>query len=285
MHPNNKHNSSYNFSSLGNVHTDLNNYVFMNCYGIKTIDFSDQQAVFHLNKAILKKDYNLNDWTIPKNYLCPPIPGRADYIYHLNDLVTEENSSQSITGLDIGVGASCIYPILGSRLYGWNMVGCDISDTSIKAATKNIAATPDLKKTIQLRHQKDPANIFTGIINNDEYYNFTMCNPPFHSSKEEAAKKALKKMKNLKYKETTTPNFGGHANELWCNGGEKLFLKRMIKESKAFKNQVGWFTSLVSRHKNLPKIKKYLKKADANYRIIDMSQGSKKSRIVAWQFD
>ena len=284
MHPKNIHNRSYNFSDLGEVHSDLNDFIFMNGYGIKTIDFSNNEAVFHLNKAILKKHYKIKDWSIPKDYLCPPIPGRADYIYHLNDLISGNNISTTITGLDIGVGASCIYPILGSTLYNWNMLGSDISETSVQAAIQNVEATPGLKKKIQIRHQKNNANIFEGIIETDEFYQFSMCNPPFNASKEEAVKTATKKMKNLSYSKISTPNFGGHANELWCNGGEKLFLKRMIKQSVDFKDQVAWFTSLVSKNKNVPKIEKYLKKSGATYRIIDMSQGNKKSRIVAWTF-
>ena len=284
MHPKNKHNSSYNFTNLSKTHPDLTSHVFINSYGIKTIDFSDKEAVFHLNKAILKREYNINDWHIPENYLCPPIPGRADYIHHLHDLISENNKESSILGLDIGVGASCIYPILGSRLYNWDMVGCDIHENSVKAALQNIEATPDLKKKIKIRHQKNNANIFEGVINTDEFYQFSMCNPPFHTSEEEAVKLTNTKMKNLGYSVINTSNFGGQANELWCNGGEKLFIKRMIKQSVDFKDQIEWFTSLVSKSNNLPKIKKYIKKVNATSRIIDMSQGNKKSRIVAWTF-
>lgn len=285
MHPNNIHNRSYNFTSLSEIHPDLNDFIFMNGYGIKTIDFSNNEAVFHLNKALLKKHYKLKDWIIPKNYLCPPIPGRADYIYHLNDLLSENNNKSMVKGLDIGMGASCIYPILGARLYDWNMIGTDIHKESVDAALQNIEATPDLKKRIQIRQQKNNANIFEGVINKDEYFHFSMCNPPFYGSKEEAVKTATKKMENLNYTETTTPNFGGQANELWCNGGETLFIKRMIKQSVDFKDQVLWFTSLVSKSDNLQKIKKYLNKANATHKIIDMSQGNKKSRIVAWTFE
>jgi len=284
MHLKNKHNSSYNFTNLSETHPDLTSHVFTNSYGIKTIDFSDKEAVFHLNKAILKREYNIQDWHIPKNYLCPPIPGRVDYIHHLHDLISEKNTKNAVTGLDIGVGSSCIYPILGARLYNWNMIGSDIHEASVKAALKNIEATPDLAHKIKVLHQKNNANIFEGVINKGEYYQFSMCNPPFHASEEEAIKLAGTKMKNLGYFNTNTSNFGGQANELWCNGGEKLFIKRMIKQSVDFKNQVGWFTSLVSKSENLPKIQKYIKKADASHKIIDMSQGNKKSRIVAWTF-
>jgi 23S rRNA (adenine1618-N6)-methyltransferase len=111
-----------------------------------------------------------------------------------------------------------------------------------------------------------------------------MCNPPFHTSEEEATKGTMRKLKNLKKDGATGLNFGGQANELWCNGGESLFIKRMIKQSVTVKNQVDWFTTLVSKKENLPKIVKHLDKIKADYKVIDMAQGHKRSRIVAWRF-
>ena len=118
-----------------------------------------------------------------------------------------------------------------------------------------------------------------------------MCNPPFHSSKEDASKGTLKKLRNLEKdaqpyqtKKDIILNFGGQANELWCNGGEALFIKRMIKQSIAYKTQVGWFTTLVSKKENLSKIYKQLDKLKVTRKTINMTQGSKKSRFVAWKF-
>ena len=112
-----------------------------------------------------------------------------------------------------------------------------------------------------------------------------MCNPPFHSSEAEATKGTMRKLKNLKKEGKTELNFGGQANELWCNGGEALFIKRLIKQSVAFKSQVGWFTTLVSKKENLLKIFKQLDKLKATHRTFNMFQGNKKSRIVAWNFN
>ena len=80
-------------------------------------------------------------------------------------------------------------------------------------------------------------------------------------------------------------NFAGVSHELWCNGGEALFLKRMIKQSVSVKHQVQWFTSLISRKENLPKIYKQLDKLKATHKTIPMEQGQKKSRFVAWTFE
>lgn len=284
MHPENKHSKSYNFEELIQAHHKLAKFVFTNEHNNRTVDFANSEAVFHLNKAILKAHYNVTDWRIPKGYLCPPIPGRADYIHLLNDLLSEESTNKTIKGLDVGVGANCIYPILGSQIHNWKMVGCDISEDAVKAAKHNVSLTEGLEKNIEIRHQNNNANIFEDIIKTDEYFDFTMCNPPFHTSETEATKGTMRKLKNLKKEGKTGLNFGGQANELWCNGGEALFIKRMIKQSVGFKSQVGWFTTLVSKKENLAKIYKQLDKLKATHKTTAMSQGNKKSRFIAWTF-
>ncbi len=291
MHTNNLHNQPYNFDVLIETNSDLKPFVFVNEHGTQTINFSSSEAVLQLNKSLLKHHYHVNNWSIPQHYLCPPIPGRADYIHYLKDLLSEEEIKTSIKGLDIGAGANCIYPILGTQIYNWDMVGTDIDTNAILSAKANIKSSEKLKKHIEVRHQKNNANIFEGILLENEYFHFTMCNPPFHNSEEEATKGTLKKLRNLQEenqayltKKEITLNFGGQANELWCNGGEALFIKRMIKQSAAFKNQVGWFTTLVSKKENLKKIYRQLDKLKTTHKTIAMTQGNKKSRFVAWKF-
>ncbi|MDR5591022.1 23S rRNA (adenine(1618)-N(6))-methyltransferase RlmF [Christiangramia sp. SM2212] len=283
MHPDNLHNASYDFERLIESHKRLGEFVFLNKYGNKSIDFSNQGAVLHLNKALLKCHYQVENWDIPKNYLCPPIPGRADYIHYLNDLLAEENIQKEIKGIDIGVGGNAIYPILANRIYGWQMLGTDIEKRSVENAKANIKANPEIADNVEIIHQEDRGSIFKGVLKPEEHYRFSMCNPPFHASEKEAKKAASRKIKNLGL-ESSELNFGGQANELWCNGGEALFIKRMIKESVLVKEQIDWFTSLVSKKENLPKIYKLLKKSGAQFKTIEMDQGNKKSRFIAWTF-
>lgn len=285
MHPNNIHQKAYDFKTLVLAHQELEQFVFTNTFGAKTVDFSKPEAVLALNTAILKSDYGLLDWSIPEGYLCPPIPGRADYIHHIAEILEDDKSKKTIKGLDIGMGANCIYPILGAQIYNWNMVGSDIDQNAVTAAKVTLEANPKLLKQIDIRHQTDNANLFTEILKEGEYFDFTMCNPPFYTSKENAERETKRKQKNLAYSPEAKRNFGGQANELWCNGGEALFIKRMIKESVQFKNQVGVFTCLVSKNEHLPKIKKQLSKLKVTYDIIRMVQGNKKSRMVTWKFD
>ncbi len=285
MHPSNIHNAPYDFEALTGKHPELGSYVFENAHNTLTIDFADPKAVLALNKAILKHSYGLVEWNIPEGYLCPPIPGRADYIHNIATILEKEDLNGPIKGLDIGVGANSIYPILGSQIYNWQMVGSDIDEKAVQAAQANVDSNPQLSKSVEIRHQKDNANIFEGIIQADEYFHFTLCNPPFYSSKEHAERETKQKQKNLGYSAKAKRNFGGQANELWCNGGEALFLKRMIKQSVYFKKQVGLFTSLVSKSEHLPKIKKQLQKLGAEYYTVAMEHGNKKSRIIVWKFN
>ena len=284
MHPNNIHSDSYDFKVLTDSNPQLSRFVFQNKYGTHTIDFANPEAVLQLNKALLKFHYEVENWDIPQHYLCPPIPGRADYIHHIKELLSEKNITGKIKGIDIGVGANAIYPILASRIYDWEMLGTDIEKTSVEIARANIEANQNLSSSIEIRHQEDRGSIFKGMIKDNEYYHFSMCNPPFHASEEEATKAASRKLKNLGMEKDSKLNFGGQANELWCNGGEALFIKRMIKESALFKTQVGYFTSLVSKKENLPKIQKQLTKLKADFKIMEMDLGNKKSRIIAWKF-
>jgi len=293
LHPRNKHRHGYDFADLIKAHIPLSEFIIKNKYNQQdTIDFSDGDAVKALNCALLKKHYQIEYWDFPQGFLCPPIPGRVDYIHYLADLLKKSSIkvTDKIKVLDIGTGATCIYPILGARAYGWNFVASDIDPLSIKAANANINANQKLSKKITCRLQNNSANIFAGIIKPNEYYHLTLSNPPFHKSLADANTGTNRKWKNLNKGKTTnkqdTLNFGGQKAELWCQGGELSFIHQMIKESKNYQKQVLWFTCLVSNKDNLSKIKLYLKKAHASQtKVVNMAQGQKISRFIAWQFD
>lgn len=287
LHKRNKHKGQYDFQLLTENYPPLKKFVILNPLGVQTVNFFNPQAVKALNKALLISYYGIRYWDIPKGYLCPPIPGRADYIHYIADLIQPGEQKTSRRCLDIGVGANCIYPIIGQTEYGWTFVGSDIDPVSIENARKIVTCNPVLAHKIDLRLQKDNRKIFDGIIAPDDYFDVTICNPPFHSSREEAEDVTLRKLSSLKGERVNKArlNFGGNANELWCEGGELRFLLNMISESQKFKNNCGWFTSLVSKEKNLDKLCAKLKAVNASeYKIIPMHQGTKSSRILAWRF-
>ena len=293
LHKNNRHRDGYQFDALCKVHSPLSAFIKENKYTQQpTIDFTHSDAVKALNVALLKQYYNINYWDIPAGYLCPAIPGRVDYIHYLADLLKQTKNicdfPKKINVLDIGTGASCIYPILGQKEYNWNFVASDIDPISIKVANANIAANKHLSKRIKCRVQPRAHQYFTDIIKKNEFYHLTMCNPPFYKSINDANKSNLRKQKNLNKGVATTKvklNFGGQKAELWCKGGELGFINGMIEESEFYQEQVLWFTCLVSKKENLAEIKQTLKKVNVcQIKVFNMAQGQKVSRFIAWSY-
>lgn len=292
LHPRNPHRFRYDFEKLILSFPELKEFVFINEHNVETIEFANPDAVKALNKAILISDYDIKNWDIPQNYLCPPIPGRADYIHYIADLLAESNNGiipegENIVGLDIGIGANCIYPIIGNETYQWSFVGTDIDENAIQNCKKIISENPKLIDSISLQLQVEPRYIFKNIILPEDKFAFTICNPPFHASQEEATKASIRKINNLENTRTKKPilNFGGQNAELWCEGGEFAFITQMIYESVKYPLQVFWFTTLVSKKDNLRSIYKTLNKVGAvEIKTIEMAQGQKTSRFVAWTF-
>lgn len=292
LHKRNKNNGRYNFEELTTSHPELKPYVIINQFKNETIDFANAEAVKELNKALLKNHYNVSFWDIPDNYLCPPIPGRADYIHYIADLLCSSNfgkfqQGSTIKGLDVGVGANCIYPIIGRTEYEWSFIASDIDQVAIDSATKIVESNPALKDHIECRLQPNDKDVFYGVLSKGELVDFTICNPPFHASAEDAKKGSLRKVNNLNDKKVSTPtlNFGGQSNELWCEGGERRFILNMIKESKKFADNCFWFSTLVSKQTHLNLFYATLKEVGAyKTETIAMSTGNKSTRIMAWTF-
>lgn len=304
LHPRNQHKGNYDFPALCKTLPELERFLIKNPKGEWSIPFSDPVAVKLLNKALLAHHYGVTFWDIPAGYLCPPIPGRADYIHRVADLLTEECPAlkqNRVKALDIGVGANCIYPIVGVTEYGWNYTGSDVDPASVKQANLIAQGNPVLKGRIECRLQKNSKAMFSGIIGKDERYDVTTCNPPFHASLAEAQQGTERKIRNLRDNQrkkgvaqtqqaktapvSPTLNFGGQKAELWCPGGEAAFVKDMALESQKFAEQVLWFTTLISKSDNVRWLKKQLEKVGVqSIKVVEMQQGQKVSRFVAWSF-
>lgn len=295
MHPRNRHLQGYDFAALCAVTPALARHLVTTPAGAPSIDFADPAAVKALNQALLAANYGIREWDIPDGYLCPPIPGRADYLHHLADLLAEGNGGtiprgEKLWALDVGVGANCVYPLIGHAEYGWRFVGADI-DLAALANAGRILAANGLDKVIRLRHQPVPENIFIGLLRSGERFDVSLCNPPFHDSPASAQADSRRKWNQLGRPQASRGdngprlNFGGQGNELWCPGGERGFLEALIAQSAGIPKRCLWFTSLVSKAENLPPVEAALARVHAtNVRIVPMAQGQKQSRLVAWTF-
>jgi 23S rRNA (adenine1618-N6)-methyltransferase len=292
LHPRSKHRGRYDFDRLIADCPELAQFVAPNVWGDESIDFADAEAVKTLNKALLIHFYDVKNWDIPPTYLCPPIPGRADYLHYIADLLASSNGGKIPTGskikcLDIGVGANCVYPIIGSKEYGWSFIGADVDPVSIANAIRIIDENQRLQGLVECRLQANETEIFRGIIRADEFIDLTICNPPFHASLAEASAGTLRKLSNLKGKKITKPtlNFGGQNRELWVAGGEAKFIDDMIRESSEFRHLCFWFSANISKQSNLKNIYAALDFVKAaQVKTIPMAQGNKISRLVVWTF-
>jgi 23S rRNA (adenine1618-N6)-methyltransferase len=292
LHSRNRNRERYDLSALTTSNPELVNYIKPNKHGGDSVDFSNPVAVKILNKALLNHYYGIKNWEFPDENLCPPIPGRADYIHHMADLLSENNFGKipignQITCFDIGIGANCIYPIIGIIEYDWKFIGSDIDRKSIESAQNIINSNSSLKQKVECRLQENSKDVFFGIIGREDKIDLSICNPPFHSSFEDAQKGTRRKVKNLSGKRVETPqlNFAGISDELICDGGEYKFIHNMIRESERFSKNCFWFSTLVSKQSNLKGIYKSLKKFDTNQvKTIPLGTGNKSSRIVAWTF-
>ncbi len=292
LHSRSKHRTQYDFKLLIGVLPELAQFITKNKHGNETIDFFNPEGVIALNKSLLILHYGLADWAIPEGYLCPPIPGRADYIHHIADILAARNFGKIPTGsnvkvLDIGTGANLVYPIVGNSEYGWSFVGSDIDPKAIESAESILKSNPHLEGKIEIRLQPKADETFFGVIQKGEKYDLTICNPPFHASAEDAQAGSQRKLNNLKQEKVKKVelNFGGTSVELWTEGGEKAFILRMIKQSSQFAKSCCYFSTLVSKQSNLKHIKAALEEIGVmEQREIPMGQGNKTSRIIVWTY-
>ena len=293
LHPRNRHRGGLDFPRLVAASPPLAPFVFTNPFGNQTIDFADPGAVKALNVALLAVFYRVA-WSLPDSRLCPSVPGRADYVHFAADLLAEANGGAVPRGsqvrvLDVGTGASGVYALIGHAEYGWRFTGSDIDREALASVNRIVQANPALRGAIEVILQPSATKVLEGVLLPGSRFDLTLCNPPFHSSAEEAAEGSRRKWRNLgrggKQGARPVRNFGGSGAELWCPGGERAFVCRMIAESAGLRDWCLWFTSLVSKRENLPAIQRALQQVGAvEKRTVEMKQGQKTSRMVAWTF-
>jgi len=292
LHPRNPHRFGYDFKELIKSHAALSAFVFTNKFGIESVDFTKPEAVKELNTALLKHHYGITYWDIPEGYLVPPIPGRADYIHHAADIMASANKGVIPTGhtirvMDLGVGASCVYAIIGQKEYEWTFTGVDIDSEALRSSQKIIDSNESLQGSVELRLQKNPANLLFGSVEPSDEFDLVICNPPFHNSLDDVKEAATRKWKNLGVKGGEEPvlNFGGQKAELIFPGGEDAFVSRLVSQSVQLPTHCYWYTSLISKESTLKHVLSALKKVQpVALHTVNMSQGQKNSRLVAWTF-
>ncbi|KAJ2544086.1 Methyltransferase-like protein 16 [Coemansia sp. RSA 1933] len=254
-----------------------------------TMDFKKAEAVRVLNQALLRVYFDLGV-VLPSNALCPAVESRLNYIKWLGHNIVEEMwPGTAVRGLDIGTGASCIYPLLGARyLRGSEFVGTDINEESVAVARQNVDAN-SLGGRIQVFLNKDRTTVLPidspGFPLPDHgadgsIFTFCMCNPPFYESREERQK--LRQMKQIGQ---PTLDTGGKDDELYTEGGEEAFVGRLVEESAVHRTRIRWYTTMVGKKGTLKPLKAKIREAGAKH-ISECSliQGRTTRWVLAWTF-
>lgn len=232
---------------------------------------------------------------MPKDRLCPPVPVRWNYVRWLQELIDSSrpwdepddyrfhdlpDRDRLISGLDIGVGASCIYSLLAcASRPNWSMFGTDIDESSLSWSARNVEANR-LTSRIKLHQSTATGPIIPLTDLGCSSLDFVMTNPPFYSSHEDmVASYSGKKM-------APSAVCLGSENEMICPGGDLGFATRILEESLLLRTKVQWYSVMLARLKSAEALVEKLKAAGiTNFAASDLQAGYKTKRwAIAWSF-
>lgn len=285
MHKRNQYKTPPDFESLAHAYPPLQPHVIRAPEdGSPTIDFHDETAQRRLTQALLFRDFDIR-LEIPDDRLCPPVPNRLNYVLWLQDVLSHSSSQEqppptSIRGIDVGTGASAIYPLLACRLSpNWRIVATDVDTVSLASAQANVDRNGLSERISILRADPTGPILFPLIQDPAASFDFSMCNPPFYASAEEVVRSAAAK--------ALSPNAvcTGAEVEMITAGGEEGFVGRMVHESLALGERCRWYTSMLGKLSSLTALVSLLRAHSiTNYALTELVQGHTRRWALAWSF-
>lgn len=289
--PSNVEDAPISFEKLAETHPELLKYLKTNAStGTSHFNFMSEESVRLYNQALL------HDWfgikiELPPNHLCPTALSRTRYIRWIAELLKHCCGEEKV-GIDIGTGASCVYPLIGHAIFGWKFLASDIDEDSMNWAAKNVELN-GWSKSITIARAKrsndDKAEskdfkILDGLLDLEDVRNvnggpsyskahFTMCNPPYFDSPEE----------KFQRDDTVCVATDG---ELATAGGEEEFVRQMVRESAEIGVRVSWFTTLLGKKSSLKPLLRYIQTFDVtDVQHTTFVQGKNSRWAIAWTFD
>ncbi|KAJ7031987.1 S-adenosyl-L-methionine dependent methyltransferase [Mycena alexandri] len=298
MHPRNPYLIPPDFRELAEAYPPLQACLISHSGGF-SIDFKSEVSQRRLTEALLHRDFGIS-LDLPLNRLCPPVssineplpkckirmhikvPNRLNYILWIEDLLRATNfiGSNPIQGLDIGTGASAIYPLLSCKLNPtWAFVATDVDELSLTTARSNVERN-GLAERIRVFQTAPEALIFAPLHEDPmSKSDFTMCNPPFYSSHEDVTASA-----DAKEFEPNAVCTGADV-EMITPGGESSFVCRMVDESVELGERCGWYTSMLGKMSSLTQVIGVIRgHSIENYGVTEFVQGSTRRWAVVWSF-
>lgn len=286
MHPRNMYKTPLNFKKLCEQYPKLLPYTRVKNNGKVIFDFKNPDGLRCLTKVLLKKDFDL-DVVIPEGKLVPTLPLRLNYILWLEDLLFSHHQNTDnadvIKGIDIGTGATCIYPLLIAKKNCWKMLGTDIDEHSVQNAYKNVENN-DLQHLISVV-QVSQSTFLLDIVNEDENFDFCMCNPPFFDCYEnETESMPLKKNRAVRIN-AAKMRASGSQHETASPGGEIEFIKNIISDSMKLRDRIKIYTVMIGCKASLKVIIRTLKELKIeSFITTQFCQGLTVRWAVAWTF-
>ncbi|XP_066455727.1 RNA N6-adenosine-methyltransferase METTL16 [Eleutherodactylus coqui] len=283
MHPRNRYKDKPpDFAYLASKYPEFKQHVNVGLSGRLGLNFKDPGAVRELTCTLLKEDFGLTI-DIPLERLIPTVPLRLNYIHWVEDLINFHDSDKTTIrrGIDIGTGASCIYPLLGATLNGWYFLATEVDDICYNYAKKNVEQNhlADLIKVVKVPQKTllmDALKEESGII-----YDFCMCNPPFFANQLEAQGV---NSRNPRRPPPSSVNTGG-ITEIMAEGGELEFVKRIIHDSLQLKKRLRWYSCMLGKKCSLAPLKEELRiQGVPKVAHTEFYQGRTMRWALAWSF-
>ncbi|XP_039215056.1 RNA N6-adenosine-methyltransferase METTL16 isoform X1 [Crotalus tigris] len=284
MHARNRYkNKPPDFAFLASKYPEFKQHVQINLSGRVSVNFKDPQAVRALTCTLLKEDFGLQI-DIPLERLIPTVPLRLNYIHWVEDLIAQQDTAtkDSVTwGIDIGTGASCIYPLLGATLNGWYFIATEVDDVCFSYAKKNVEQN-NLSDLIKVVKVPQKTLLLDALEEESEViYDFCMCNPPFFANQLEA--KGVNS-RNPRRPPPSSVNTGG-ITEIMAEGGELEFVKRIIHDSLQLKKRLRWYSCMLGKKCSLAPLKEELRiHGVPKVTHTEFCQGRTMRWALAWSF-
>lgn len=270
------------FAYLASKYPDFKQHIQISLSGRVSLNFKDPEAVRALTCTLLREDFGLCI-DIPLERLIPTVPLRLNYIHWVEDLIGHQDSDKSTLrrGIDIGTGASCIYPLLGATLNGWYFLATEVDDMCFNYAKKNVERN-NLSDLIKVVKVPQKTLLMDALKEESEIvYDFCMCNPPFFANQLEA--KGVNS-RNSRRPPPSSVNTGG-ITEIMAEGGELEFVKRIIHDSLQLKRRLRWYSCMLGKKCSLAPLKEELRiQGVPKVTFTEFCQGRTMRWALAWSF-
>ncbi|KAI9710826.1 MAG: hypothetical protein M1828_002024 [Chrysothrix sp. TS-e1954] len=255
-------------------------------------DFKDVETSLQMTKSTLKVYFDLVI-DLPEDRLCPPVPVRHEYIRWLHGLVDSTASDfrdecdvdrdSRVVGVDIGTGASCIYPLLGcASRRSWRFLGTEVDSKSFEYAVRNVKSN-DLESRVKLVKVPQQDDLLPLEKWNLKNVDFAMCNPPFYKSEE------YKHRSNEKKEMPPSAVCIGTDTEMVTPGGDLGFATRILQESQTHTHpfRAKWYTCMLGKLASVDTLVARIKEVGiTNWAIGCLAPGNKTRRwVVGWSYD